>query len=130
GPDGRAVVELASIRRVTFRSRARGAVHGLAFGALTGGGLGALAGLGEGDDGDDCSYVCFTAGEKAVMYAVVFGGLGALVGAAVGASVGATEIYEFEGFDDVKRPRPRARRWLPTVAPTEGGATAGVVGRF
>ncbi len=104
-----ATVGQLAVRRP--RSRGRGAAHGAGIGALFGFGSGVLTGLISGDDEGHC-WGCATAGEKALGYAVLFAGAGALGGAAIGA---AAPGHYWE------RMRLPAR---VDVAPASGGAVA------
>ncbi len=84
----RVQVSFASVAQLAVRrprSRGRGAAHGAGIGALFGFGGGVLAGMISGDDEGDC-WVCATAGEKAIGYAVLLAGAGALGGAIIGAA--------------------------------------------
>ena len=63
-------------------SRAR---KGAGIGLLVGAATGAVFGLASGDD-TNCSFFCFTAGEKATLGAVGLGGLGAVIGLIAGAA--------------------------------------------
>lgn len=66
------------------RSRGRGALRGLGIGFAAGAVGGALLGLADGDDSG--GIINFTAEEKALMGATVFGVTGGLLGAAIGAA--------------------------------------------
>lgn len=71
--------------------RARGALEGLAIGLPGGAVLGALIGFASGGDTCNPNQFCilqFSAAEKAALFAVGLGVVGALVGSIVGASIG------------------------------------------
>ena len=87
------------IARIKDTRHARGALEGLGIGGGIGAGIGILAGLASGDD--ECSnedeggcFLSFSAGDKAMIFGVLLGGLGGFVGLIVGAMKGSTIIYE------------------------------------
>jgi hypothetical protein len=99
------------------RPRGGGALRGLGFGLLVGGGGGAIIGYASGDD--DPGFLSFSAEEKALMGAVAFGGIGAVLGAVMGAAA--------PGYN-----------WHPVVAPVrvnvaplpDGRVSVGFTQRF
>ncbi|MEJ7601696.1 MAG: hypothetical protein WKG01_27590 [Kofleriaceae bacterium] len=94
-PSGR-VIPNEHIDHVIKVSHRRGALEGLGLGLAIGAGFGAVLGLASGDD--QCErecYIAFTAGEKAVVGAIVFGTLGSGIGLIVGAIRGSRSVYSF-----------------------------------
>ncbi len=94
-----AIAEVRDVRHL------RGAVEGLGLGALIGAGTGAVLGYAEGDD--QCTGECFlafSAETKAILGAIVVGGLGAGVGLVIGALKGSTIIYSNESSGIAVRP--------------------------
>lgn len=89
------------IHRIEDTRHLRGALEGLGIGGGIGAGLGIVIGLASGDDEctddhGDC-FFAFSAGDKAVIGAILLGGLGGAVGLIVGAMKGSTIIYERAG---------------------------------
>lgn len=94
------VVPYESVGSVEHVSHGMGALEGLGLGVLIGGGVGAVSGLASGDDRCDdteneCDVFNFTAGEKAILFGILIGGVGGLVGLAVGAVKGSKDVYSF-----------------------------------
>jgi hypothetical protein len=91
------------IVRIKETSHGLGAVQGLGIGIGIGAGLGIVMGFASGDDecndesGEGGCWFSFSAGEKATILGVVFGGAGGLLGLIVGAMKGSTTIYEQPG---------------------------------
>jgi len=97
------------VQSVTQTSHGRGAVHGFGIGALSGAGLGVVMGLASGDDScGDYDLICFSAGEKATMGGLLFGGMGAVAGLVIGAIAGSDTVYELD---------PNAQRVRLNVSP-------------
>jgi len=81
-------VEKASVLRLERslgrRSRGQSALRAAGIGLLGGAVIGALVGLASGDD--ECCFLNFSAGEKAVLYGTALGTIGTVGGALAGAS--------------------------------------------
>jgi hypothetical protein len=111
---------LWEVNKVTEVKALRGALEGLGIGSLIGLVGGAVIGFADGDDECDPNQECFlafTAGEKAAITGVVFGGFGALIGLVAGALRGSRDVYEINGAS----PTPR---FVPSGPPgSVGGAT-------
>lgn len=96
--EGGGLVDPGTIVSVTDERTLRGAAEGMGIGAGAGALAGVLLGFADGDDppcGD--SEWCFfnlTAGEKAVLGGIAFGGLGAIVGLVIGGVAGSDDVYE------------------------------------
>lgn len=89
------------IVRIKDVRHGRGALEGLGIGGGIGVGVGVLAGLASGDDECDSEtsdhggcWFSFSAGDKAMIFGVLLGGLGGFLGLVVGAMKGSTIIYE------------------------------------
>jgi hypothetical protein len=85
------------IAMIKDTSHGRGALEGLGVGAGLGVLTGAAAGFASGDDECSDEEFCileFSAGEKAVIFGVLLGGIGGVLGLVVGAAKGSTTIYE------------------------------------
>ncbi|MCE9577778.1 MAG: hypothetical protein K8W52_31885 [Deltaproteobacteria bacterium] len=98
-----------------------GAIEGGGLGMLAGAAIGAAAGYSRGDDlpcapESEPFLACnsHTAGQKAAIGGILFGGLGAVTGLVVGAAIGSREVYESEDG-----PVPRI-----SASVTPGGASA------
>ena len=110
--------EIVKIKDV---SHGRGALEGIGIGGGIGILIGAGAGLASGDDecGDE-SHGCFlefSAGEKAVIFGILLGGVGGVIGLVVGAAKGSTTIYEHSSGTSVRVGGP-------------AGSTAGITMTF
>lgn len=78
-------VPLSEVRRLDVSTgRYRPILKGMGLGFLIGAATGALIGAADGDD--DAGFIAFSAGEKAALGAVLFGGLGTVAGGLVGAA--------------------------------------------
>jgi hypothetical protein len=73
------VLARREITRMQVRTRSGSRASGAALGAFIGAGIGTAAGLASGDD-ENC-FICFTAGDKALILTVLLAPTGALFGA-------------------------------------------------
>jgi len=87
-------VRSEEIHKIVFKGESK-VLKGMGMGLLIGAGTGAVIGLASGDD--QSGFFRFSAGEKALMGGIFFGGAGLLVGTVAGAatSTGDTEIEFF-----------------------------------
>jgi hypothetical protein len=91
-------VSIADVARVVDKRRGRGALEGLGIGLLIGAAGGAIVGYADGDD--ECPpegwcILTFTAGEKALLGGMFFGGVGGLVGGVIGLVRGSRVEYSY-----------------------------------
>ncbi len=91
-------ISTSQIREIKIKKSGRGAWEGFGLGLLAGVVSGVVIGFVSGDDpgaGEQGLQDLFanTAGEKALGYGVVFGGLGGLVGLPVGAATGSKDKF-------------------------------------
>jgi hypothetical protein len=95
-PTGAETIPLARVRQVRVLRRGRGALEGALIGAGVGILTGVVLGLAAGDsrNREDCGYPC-TAGEKAKLAGLVFGGLGTAAGALLGTAIGHRDVLAF-----------------------------------
>lgn len=68
------------------RTRGMGALRKGAAGLVVGGLTGVVLGLATGGDAAECSWVCFSAEDYAMIYGIMLGAPSALIGAVIGAN--------------------------------------------
>jgi hypothetical protein len=89
-------VESADMRSYTTVSRGRGAVEGLALGVLGGAAIGVGIGLASGNDDPTRCFICFSAGDKAILGGFALGSIGLAVGTLLGVMIGSRDVYEVD----------------------------------
>lgn len=104
------IVGFGALERVTEARHGLGAIEGLGIGGATGFVLGAVLGYSEGDGTGTGTGDCFlelSAGDKAMLGGIVFGGLGGLGGLIVGGIHGAANEYTHDGYQAIRPIAPR-----------------------
>ena len=85
----------ANVTEIKFVRKGKGALEGMGLGLIYGAVFGAGLGLAQGDDNEG-SWFRLSAGQKAALLGITFGGAGFLAGLPIGTIAGSKDIYYLE----------------------------------